>query len=321
MKKIFIALLISNILTVKAKDLTILTYNSFTSEFGPAAKLSQLFETQCQCKINWQTSQDSMMMLRRLQLEKQNLKADLIIGLDNQSIGEALATNLVANLNPQLSTNFGLAKNALPIDYGYLAFIKRSDFLLPEFNDLADFANYQGKITIALPDPRTSSVGASFLAWTHLNSEQNQQIWNNLRPKIKKIPTSWSGAYSLFIKKQVDVVLSYTTSPIYHKLVEKDNSYQAIIFKSPHYQQIEYAVMLKNAQNPKLAEQFLQFLLSKPAQKAIALNNWMYPVVDGVDLPDIFLNEPKPKGVNLPIETIQKQMPIWLKDWRKTLMQ
>lgn len=299
-----------------AKDLTILTYSSFNSDWGPAPKLSALFEKQCDCKINWVSSEDSVMMLRRLQLEGSALDADIILGLDNQSVGEALLTNHIADLEKPLTTRFGEAQSALPFDFGYLAFIKRKDFQLPAFKSLSDFANDQTQFTIAIQDPRSSSVGSSFLAWTHANGNDSKALWQALRPKVKAMTTGWSEAYGLFTKGHADVVLSYTTSPLYHELVENDTQFEAMVFDEPHYEQIEYAVVLKHAKESALAQQFMQFLISPEAQKELALNNWMYPVVEGVDLPEAFKNAKRPQGVNFSASETAEKMPQWLEAWR-----
>ncbi|MDO4435121.1 MAG: thiamine ABC transporter substrate-binding protein [Cardiobacteriaceae bacterium] len=299
-----------------AKNLTILTYSSFNSDWGPAPKLSALFEKECACKIDWVSSEDSVMMLRRLQLEGKALDADIILGLDNQSVGEALLTEHVAPLKQATTTRFGETQSALPFDFGYLAFIKRKDAKLPHFASLKDFAEYQEPLTIAIQDPRSSSVGSSFLAWTHADGNDSKALWQALRPKIKAMTSGWSEAYGMFTKNHVDTVLSYTTSPLYHELVENDTQYEAILFDAPHYEQIEYAIVLKHAKEADLAQQFMQFLISPAAQKELALNNWMYPVVDGVDLPKAFKNAKQPKGINFSSQETAEKMPKWLEQWR-----
>lgn len=303
-----------------AKALTILTYSSFNSDWGPAPTLSALFEKECNCQIKWVSSEDSVMMLRRLQLEGHALDVDIILGLDNQSVGEALLTGYVAELETPLTTRFGEAKNALPFDFGYLAFIKRKELSLPAFNSLKAFVHHQPAITIAIQDPRSSSVGASLLAWTHANGNDSQALWQALRPNVKAMTAGWSEAYSLFTKGHVDSVLSYTTSPLYHEIAENNTSYEAILFDEPHYEQIEYAIVLKHAKEQATAQKFMQFLISPAAQKELALNNWMYPVVDGVDLPEAFTQAKQPKGVNFSASETAEKMPQWLEDWRATYL-
>lgn len=303
------------------KQLNVLTYSSFNSEWGPGPKITQAFEAKCDCTINWLTAEDSVMMLRRLQLENEALEADVIVGLDNQSIADALNTGLVAELKQPLNTLFGTARAAVPFDYGYLAFIKRkADSKIPAFKTLTDFAKANNELTIAIEDPRTSSVGASMLAWAALETPDAAAFWQQLKPKLTAITGGWSEAYSLFTNGNVDMVLSYTTSPVYHQIVEHNDSYEAILFDQPHYEQIEYAAALKHAAQPKLAEDFLHYLLQPDTQKEIALSNWMYPVVEGVALPQAFMDAPRPEGINLPPQEVAKDMPGWLNTWKSVIL-
>ncbi|WP_158008683.1 thiamine ABC transporter substrate-binding protein [Rappaport israeli] len=317
-----LALAISAITSAQAQTpLNVLTYGSFNSDWGPAPKLTELFEKQCDCTLNWLSAEDSVMMLRRLQLEGKALEADVIVGLDNQSISDTLNTGLIQTLQHPVETVFGSSTQAVPFDFGYLAFIKRKNNNLPEFDSLDALAKADNSLTIAIEDPRTSSVGSTMLAWVGTQTEHPKTFWQNIQPKLTAITTGWSEAYSLFTNGDVDLVLSYTTSPIYHQLANEHNDYEAILFNHPHYEQIEYAVALAHSPQSKLSEDFLHFLLTPEAQKTIALSNIMYPSTkENVDLPEAFTNAKRPQGVNLPPEEVAKQMPVWLETWKSALL-
>ena len=49
--------------------LTVYTYDSFVSEWGPGAKIKTAFEGQCDCTVEWVAIQDGVAMLNRLKLE------------------------------------------------------------------------------------------------------------------------------------------------------------------------------------------------------------------------------------------------------------
>lgn len=320
MKHILITMIAALSLHASAKELNILTYSSFNSDWGPAPKITAPFEAACDCTINWISAEDSVMMLRRLQLEGEALDADVIVGLDNQSIAEALDTHLIATLDRPITTRFGEAKQAVPFDFGYLAFVTHRDTPLPALDSLDALAEAENTFSIAIEDPRSSSVGASMLAWAETQSADAKTFWRNIKPKLAAVTGGWSEAYSLFTNGEVDMVLSYTTSPIYHQIVEQDDRYTALIFNHPHYEQIEYAVALTQANEPALAEAFLHYLSAPAVQKEIALSNWMYPVIDGVDLPAAFRDAPRPEGVNLPPQRVAEAMPDWLATWKIVLL-
>lgn len=73
------------------------------------------------------------------------------------------------------------------------------------------------------------------------------------------------------------MVLSYTTSPAYHLIAEEDPTKAAANFSDGHYMQIEVAGMLGSSDQPELARQFLDFMLSPGFQDVIPTTNWMYP--------------------------------------------
>ena len=50
--------------------LTVYTYNSFTSEWGPGPALERDFETQCACDLQWVALEDGAALLARLKLEE-----------------------------------------------------------------------------------------------------------------------------------------------------------------------------------------------------------------------------------------------------------
>ena len=75
------------------------------------------------------------------------------------------------------------------------------------------------------------------------------------------------------------MVLSYTTSPAYHLIAEEDSSKAAASFDEGHYMQIEVAGKVAGTDQPELADQFLQFMVTDAFQSIIPTTNWMYPAV------------------------------------------
>ncbi|MEM8538052.1 MAG: thiamine ABC transporter substrate-binding protein, partial [Pseudomonadota bacterium] len=86
-------------------------------------------------------------------------------------------------------------------------------------------------------------------------------------------------AYGLFLEGEADMVLSYTTSPAYHLIAEEDDSKSAAAFAEGHYMQVEVAGKLDGSDQPELADQFLQFMVTDAFQSIIPTTNWMYPAV------------------------------------------
>ena len=95
--------------------------------------------------------------------------------------------------------------------------------------------------------------------------------------------------FGLFTDGEADMVLSYTTSPAYHLIAEEDDTKAAAPFDEGHYMQIEVAGKLAATDQPELADQFLDFMVSDAFQSVIPTTNWMYPAATPADgLPDGF---------------------------------
>lgn len=125
----------------------------------------------------------------------------------------------------------------------------------------------------------------------------------------------------MFLDGEADMVLSYTTSPAYHLIAESKPQYQAAAFEEGHYRQVEVAAKLKSAKQEKLADQFLQFMVSPAFQQEIPTGNWMYPVID----------TPLPKGFEQMI-TVAKPLAFssdevaanrkgWIREWLQAVTQ
>lgn len=302
--------------------LTVYTYNSFTSEWGPGPVLEQDFEADCQCDLNWVALEDGASLLARLKLEGKNTKADVVLGLDTNLVAEARATGLIAPHDVDLD---GLTlpvawqdADFVPYDWGYFAFVYDSEKLPMPPASLAALADGKDEPKILIQDPRTSTPGLGLVMWLReIYGDKAPEIWAGIKPKILTVTKGWSESYGLFTEGEAPIVLSYTTSPAYHQIVEKTDRYKAMLFPEGHYMQVEVAARTATSAQPDLARSFLVFLVSPAAQKVLPTTNYMYPVRDiGSDLPQAFTDLPKPeKSLLLPAEDAARNRDTWIKEW------
>jgi thiamine transport system substrate-binding protein len=146
------------------------------------------------------------------------------------------------------------------------------------------------------------------------------QAWKQLAKKTVTVTKGWSEAYSMFLEGESDLVLSYTTSPAYHSLAEKDDRFAAANFSEGHYMQVEVAAKVKNTQHNALADEFLAFILSKEFQSAMPTGNWMYPVTN-ITLPKGFEDLKVPtKALSFSSAEIAKQRKLWIREWQHALI-
>lgn len=302
--------------------LTIYTYSSFVSEWGPGPAIQPLFEAQCGCTIEWVSLEDGAALLSRLKLEGDKTPADIVLGIDTNLTAETAATGLIAPHEVDLS-NLKLPiewddTNFVPYDYGYFAIVYDSQTLSNPPQSMAELTAPGDAPKVILMDPRTSTPGLGLLLWVkHVMGDKAADAWKNLAQKTLTVTKGWSEAYGLFLKGEAPMVLSYTTSPAYHIMMENTDRYKAVNFTEGNYLQVEVAGRLKTSDQPELAKQFLQFLTTTAAQEKLPTTNWMYPVIDlGDALPQAFRDAQVPaKALLMPSAEVAANRAAWIEEW------
>ena len=271
--------------------LTVYTYDSFVSDWGPGPAVEAAFEANCGCDLQMIGAGDGAALLARLKLEGSRTDADIILGLDTNLTAAAAETGLFAPISVTANYNVpGGWTDPLfaPFDWGYFAFVKNAEIESPtNFRALAD-----SDLKIVIQDPRSSTPGLGLLMWVKAAyGDDTAQIWADLSDNIVTVTAGWSEAYGMFLEGEADMVLSYTTSPAYHLIAEGDASKSYAVFDEGHYMQIEVAGKLASTDQSALADQFLQFMVSDVFQSIIPTTNWMFPAVTPIaGLPDGFPN-------------------------------
>jgi thiamine transport system substrate-binding protein len=303
-----------------APTLRIYTYDGFAAEWGPGPALKAGFEAICGgCKVEFIAADSSIGTLRRVQLEGDSTEADLIVGLDTAVSGEARATGLFADHEldlagldlPQAWTD----KQFVPFDYAHFAFVYDTDTVATPPKSFEELIALPDDFKIAIQDPRSATPGLGLVLWIKAAyGDRAAEIWQGLKPHILTVTREWSESYNLFLQGEADMALSYTTSPAYHIVSEKDETIHAAIFTEGHLAQTEVAGVLKSSKNPALARQFLAYLTSLDGQKLIPTTNWMLPVTDlGTDLDPAFATLPQPsKTLVLSDEDIESHRQGWI---------
>ena len=272
--------------------LTVYTYDSFVSDWGPGPQITEAFEAICDCRLDLRGTGDGAALLAQLRLEGPRTDADVVLGLDTNLMTRAKQTGLFAPHGLEVPEfDMPVAWNDpvfLPYDWGYFAFVHDRD-AVPEpprsFEELI-----ASDLDIVIQDPRSSTPGLGLLMWVKAAyGDDAAAIWEGLAPRVLTVTGGWSEAYGLFLDGEADMVLSYTTSPAFHLIAEEDDSKAAALFEEGHYMQVEVAGMVEGTDQPELARAFLEFMLTDDFQSVIPTTNWMYPaVVPQGGLPDGF---------------------------------
>ncbi|MCD9147239.1 thiamine ABC transporter substrate binding subunit [Pseudophaeobacter flagellatus] len=260
-------------------ELTVYTYDSFVSDWGPGPLVEKAFEAQCGCDLKLVGAGDGAALLARIKLEGARSDADVVLGLDTNLTAAAKDTGLFAEHGVSAEYDLPVAwDDAIfaPYDWGYFAFVHNVDATAPtNFKALG-----ASDMKIVIQDPRSSTPGLGLLMWVKAAyGDEAPVIWADLADNVVTVTKGWSEAYGLFLDGEADMVLSYTTSPAYHLIAEEDASKAAAAFDEGHYMQVEVAGILAGSDQPELARDFMQFMVREEFQSVIPTTNWMYPSV------------------------------------------
>ena len=310
---------------IYAKEiLTIYTYDSFVSEWGPGPIIEKKFEEKFDQDIKFISVDSAATLLTKIILEGSATKADIVLGLDMNLFEEAKKTDLFENHNiKNLENILSLPihwndKLFVPYNYGYFAFVYNNKKFTKPPSSMDELIN-DTEARIVIQDPRTSSPGLGLLAWIKLIYGDNAgNEWKKLNKKIVSVTKGWTDAYyNIFLTGEADLVLSYTTSPAAHIMFEENYDYSAINFKEGNYLTIEFAGILKSSKNKELANNFLNFMLSNDFQSVIPYTNIMYPVINIKNqLPEAYnkINIPN-KSLQIDPTILNNNKEIWIMEW------
>jgi len=284
-------------------------------------------------------------------LSRENPLGDVLFGVDNTFLSRALAADLFisyesANLEtvdpaflPEAAEHG--AGLVTPITYGDVclnydaAYFAEHDLPLPEtLADLTDPA-YAG--LLAVQNPATSSPGLAFLLTTIAVFGEDGDytyldFWRELVANDVAIAQDWTDAYyGLFSGSAGSIgtqplVVSYASSPpaeVYF-LPEMPDSVPSGAITAPGtcFRQIEYAGIVQNTDNEAAARQFIDFLLSREFQEDMPLNMFVFPVIMGAELPEVFVeyavipDEP----VTVDSALIDANREMWIEAWTEVVL-
>ena len=284
------------------------TYDSFVSDWGAGPGIAQGFEKATGIKVKFVSKGDGGQLLSSLILEKGKSEADVALGIDSFLAAKALKSGLFSPYaSPMLKSipkelRFDSTNRLLPSDWGYFAIVWDSAKLADPPKSLEDLTRPQYAKKLILMDPRTSTPGLGFLAWTEaVYGAGWKDYWRRLRPSVLTMTPGWDQGYGLFTSGEAPLVLSYALDTAYNLYEEKSDRLRSLAFAEGGMKQVEGVGILKDAKHRQAAEKFIDYLLGE-GQNALPLTQWMYPANSGVKLPDCY------SAVALPKKTLTIDM-------------
>lgn len=319
-------------------QLVVITHDSFNI----TKDLISQFEKDNKTTVKLVPKGDAGAMLTSLILTKGNPEGDVSFGVDNTFLSRAVDQGVFQEYESPLLSKVAAdlkaesTKFATPIDYGYVNFnydiegLKKTGAPVPQkLEDLTD-ARYKGLVVVE--NPASSSTGLAFMIATvdYFGADKWLDWWKAMRKNDLKVVDGWETAYNVNFSLHgggQPIVLSYATSPAYEQMAAKparsDSPTANFIPAKGAFRQVEYAGVLKGTKRPKLAEKFIDFLLSTAVQEDVPGQMAVYPVNSDAAVPDAFSKfatvDVAPAKVSP--NDIAKNRDSWIDQWTKAVVQ
>lgn len=303
------------------KTVTVLTTDSFTL----SDELITKFEKDTGYKLVITAPGDGATILNELILKKDTPDVDAVFGLSSYNfptaVNEGVLEAYTSKDLPESAAPYNFDKHVTPIDVGAVCvnadkkWFEENGREIPKTLD--DLAASENAKLLVIEDPVASDTGFAFLAALASAKEEEGAIsyLNSMLDGGTRVDASWSDAYYTDFsgadgKGEYPLVLSYSSSP-----AESEGA--TTIIPSTCTQYVEYAAVVKGAQNPEGAQAFIDFLLSDDVQATFPEVMYMYPVNSEIELPEAWAKWASLPESALPYEPeiVVAQSEHWLKSW------
>ena len=115
--------------SIYAEKLTIYTYDSFVSEWGPGPIIEKIFEEKHNANVEFVAVDSAATLLNKVILEGDTSKADIVLGLDMNLFdlakqSELFTTHNINDINNLINLPLKWESNKfVPYNYGYFSFV------------------------------------------------------------------------------------------------------------------------------------------------------------------------------------------------------
>lgn len=307
----------------------LVTYEAFAlSDEAKAA-----FEKESGLKLEITAAGDGAELTNKLVLTKDAPLGDVAFGMDNNTAPAAAQAGVFADsgVSPEFDATYPeVGEGLLPVDHSQVCLnydiawyqgkglqppASFDDLLKPEYKDQ----------TVVL-DPRNSTPGLAFMLATvkQFGNDGWGEYWQKLTANGAKVASGWSEAFAGdFTAGENEsgaaaypIMVSYASSPAW---AVNDDLTASTIGNVPAtcYEQVEYVGQLKGAANPEGAKKLIEFLTSAAGQSDLVANNYVYPTVKGVELPEALVKfgAPVEGAAVLDAAEVAQNREDWLRTW------
>jgi thiamine transport system substrate-binding protein len=150
--------------------------------------------------------------------------------------------------------------------------------------------------------------------------------WQALKDNGLKVVSGWEDAYYTEFSGPSSagtrpIVVSYASSPP-SEVPDGATTPATEALLDTCFRQVEYTGVLKGAANPAGAQAFVDFMLSEDVQASLPTTMWVYPVKEGITLPQDWADfaPMSPHPLELSPGEIAQNRETWTKEWIETAL-
>jgi thiamine transport system substrate-binding protein len=324
---------------------TLVTYDSFPGSGTSLNDALAEFSAETGIEVEILVAGDAGTMLSKASLTAGNPEGDVMWGIDNTLLSRAIADDVfepyvatpIAAGSLEISEDLlALVPNgeATPVDYGDvcvnydIAWYAERDLDPPStFADLIDPV-YAGQLVVQ--NPATSSPGLAFLLATihEYGVEGWQDYWSRLGANGVEVVDGWTEAYYERFTwaggGPTPMVVSYGSSPPAEVIFADPPRSDAPtgVIEDTCFRQVEFAGVLRGTESPDAARQLVDFLVSERFQAELALNLFVYPVDETVELPTEFVDFAVVPETSRSLDPalIDAERSTWIDEWTELVL-
>jgi thiamine transport system substrate-binding protein len=314
-----------------SKTVVVATHDSWAM----SKKVLRKFTDQTGYTVKIEPNGDAGQLTNKLVLTKGSPIADAVYGIDNTFASRAVDEGVLADYTPPhqaaSASRYALSDPAdaaalTPVDFGDVCvnvddvwFRKHGRMPPRTLDDLVEPA-YKG--LFVTPGAASSSPGLAFLLATIARYGDGwPSYWKRLMANDTKLTSGWSDAYEVDFtagggKGDRPIVLSYASSPPF-TIPKGATRPTTSSLPATCFRQVEYAGVLKGAENPAGAEAFVDFMTQRAFQEALPDAMYVFPVDSRATLPAAWARFAKvaPKPYTVAPARIAENRDTWLREW------
>jgi thiamine transport system substrate-binding protein len=313
-------------------EVVLVTHDSF----AVSKDVKAAFESESGLKLRVLQGGDANEMLNRALLTAGDPQGDVIFGIDDSVLSRAVDGDLLEEYVSDELENVAPAyvevdDHVTPVDHGEVCLnVDRGWFAergIDPPRTLDDLTKPRYRNLLVVENPATSSPGLAFLLATveRFGEDGWESYWRSLRANGVLAVDGWEEAYTQQFSGAAGspgkrpIVVSYATSPAAEVIFASEplETAPTAAIEDGCYRQVEYAGVLRGARNEDGARALIDFMLSERFQADVPGSMFVYPVRDGVALPEAFVEHAiMPKDpLQLPADEIDENRDRWVSRW------